>query len=82
VVFRTVGTVKSKLYLYPLLEGKRYTRFVEKYVTGRKKRFRLYKEYRGQDQYPSESSHVRKNVEIFGTMKARRLRFTIQVLEL
>jgi len=55
-----------------------YTRFVEKYVTGRRKRFQTYKIYIFLiRQCPS----VRMNVEIPGTIRARRLGISIQILE-
>jgi len=45
-----------------------YNRLVEKYIFE-------------QDQQPSRSGHVRMNVEISGTIKGRRLRLSIQILE-
>jgi len=67
---------------------KAYNRFVEKYVTGTKKRFRLYKVYivlirinSRVDLAMSICPTVRMNVDISGTIKVRRLRFSIQILK-
>jgi len=52
----------------------KYTRFVGKYVIGRRKRFRPHKTYiLDQDQYPSRSSHVRMSVCLSVRMNAEKV---------
>jgi len=68
---------------------KGYTRFVGKYVTGRRKRFRLHKVYilliritSQVDLAMSVCPSVRMNAEISETIRARLLRFGVQIPEL
>jgi len=77
----------SRLAIIPVTRRvKGYTRYIEKYVTGRRKSFRPYKVYiyLDQDHNPRRSGPVRlsilMNVDL-GTIKARRLRLSIQILE-
>jgi len=66
-----------------------YTRFVGKYVTGRRKRFRPHKVYifmiritSRVDLAMSVCPSVRMNAEISETIRSRLLRFGMQILEL
>jgi len=72
-------------FLYPLLV-KGYTRFVGKYVTGRRKSFRPHKVYifliRITSRVDLAMSVVHMNAEISETIRARLLRFGVQIPEL
>jgi len=67
---------------------KGYTRFVGKYVTGRRKRFRPHKVHifliriSSRDQAMSVCPSVRMNAENSETIRARPLRFGMQIPEL
>jgi len=66
---------------------KGYTRFVGKYVTGRKKRFRPHKVYIFLIRITSRVDlamcpSVHMNAEISETIRARLLRFGVQIPEL
>jgi len=64
---------------------KGYTRFVGKYVTGRRKRFRPHKVYIILIRITSQvdlAMSVRMNAEISETIRARLLRFGVQISEL
>jgi len=64
---------------------KGYTRFVEKYVTGRRKRFRPHKVYIILIRITSQvdlAMSVRMNAEILETIRSRLLGFGMQIPEL
>jgi len=86
------ASMQLQIFIPVTRRVKGYTRFVGKYVTGRRKRFRPHKVYTrifliritsrvnlAMSVCPSVRLSVRMNAEISETMEARLLRFGVQI---